>query len=76
MRLLAGDMIVLYTDGVTEARNIADQILGEKRLHSIVRRLSSYSAAQTVETIHLEVEEFSAGCPQFDDRTVMVIKVK
>ena len=76
LRLLPGDMIVLYTDGVTEARNVADQLFGEKRLHSIVRRLSSYSAAQTVETLHLEVEEFSAGCPQFDDRTVMVIKVK
>jgi sigma-B regulation protein RsbU (phosphoserine phosphatase) len=76
VRLQSGDMIVLYTDGVTDSRNHADELFGEERLLAIVRRLSGSTAAQTVETIHLEVEEFSEGVPQFDDRTVMAIKVK
>ncbi len=75
-RLEDGDMILLYTDGVTEARNKAGEIFGEERLRKIVRRLSDYGAAQVVETLHLEVEEFSEAVPQFDDRTVMVIKVR
>jgi serine phosphatase RsbU (regulator of sigma subunit) len=51
-------------------------MFGDERLEAIVRRLNSFTAAQSVETIHLEVEEFSEGVAQLDDRTVMVIRVK
>lgn len=75
IHLQRGDMLVLYTDGVTDARNRHEEVFGEERLKSLVTKLHANTAAQVVETIHLEVEEFSEDVPQFDDRTVMVIKV-
>jgi sigma-B regulation protein RsbU (phosphoserine phosphatase) len=69
-----GDVVVFYTDGVTEAVDEGFDQFGVDRLVEIVRKNSHLSAAALVEKITAEVIVFSKGEPQFDDITLMVLK--
>jgi len=68
------DVVVLYTDGVTEAVDHDFQLFGEARLEAVVRTHAHKPAAAIMEAVLAAVEEFATGEPQFDDMTVMVIK--
>lgn len=68
-----GDMLVLYTDGVTEAVNDADQEFGEARLIEAVRKNRSLSARDLAEAVTAEVLGF-ARRTQHDDITMVVMK--
>ena len=74
---LAGDILVLYTDGVTEAMNIQEESFGVERLEEIVRASSDLSAQEICQTVAAAVREFSSevGGPE-DDLTISIIKVK
>jgi sigma-B regulation protein RsbU (phosphoserine phosphatase) len=69
-----GDTLVLYTDGVTEARNVAEEEFGEERLEAAVRRCGG-GAEQTLCEVLRVVDEFASGAPQHDDITILVAKV-
>ena len=69
-----GDIIVLYTDGITESINAREEMYGEERLHSIIRTNSRLSAVEIMTRILESVQEFTGDMPQFDDITLMVIK--
>jgi sigma-B regulation protein RsbU (phosphoserine phosphatase) len=69
------DVIVLYTDGVTEAANQHDEMFGEERLRNTVRAEAGSSAQDLMEKILEEVKSFCGDWPQSDDITLMVIKV-
>lgn len=73
----AGDVLVLYTDGVVEARNQADEEFGLERLKEVVRASSERRAHEIVKAITTAVDDHSSevGGPE-DDLTVSVIKVK
>jgi phosphoserine phosphatase RsbU/P len=73
--LRKGDIVVLYTDGVTEAINSNEEQFGKERLTSIVEKNSNLPASGLVRRIQQEVAEFSRGQPQFDDLTLMILKV-
>ena len=73
--LRKGDIVVLYTDGVTEAINSNEEQFGKERLTSIVEKNSNLTASGLVERIQQEVAGFSQGQPQFDDLTLMILKV-
>jgi phosphoserine phosphatase RsbU/P len=75
--LRAGDLLVLYTDGVVEARNSADEMFGLPRLEEAVRAYASERAYDIVQAVTGAVYEFAFDMdgPE-DDLTVMVIKVK
>jgi len=73
--LQKGDMVVLYTDGVTEAINNKEEQFGQERLISIAEKNSNLPASELVKRIQQEVAEFSQGQPQFDDITLMILKV-
>lgn len=66
-----GDTLVLYTDGVTEARH-GKKFFGETRLHDLVRSLGSLPAKAITEKIFKEVIDFSGG-NLFDDLALLVI---
>jgi len=69
-----GDVLVLYTDGLVEATNAADEMFGMEGLVTSVRNGGSASSpGETVAHILLTVREFSAGAPQADDQTLVVI---
>ena len=75
VRLEAGDRLVLYTDGLTEAMDVNEQEFGECRLVEMGRRNAALSAAELLETIVKEVSGYSGGSFQ-DDFTLVVVAVK
>jgi sigma-B regulation protein RsbU (phosphoserine phosphatase) len=73
-QLNPGDVLVLYSDGVTEAVDPLDQDFGEERLSNLVGNLRNRPAAEIVEAVHKAVFDFAQGAPQFDDITVVVAR--
>ena len=71
-----GDVLVLYTDGVTEAANRRDELFSEERLRNAVRADAGSSARELMEKILEEVKTFCGDWPQSDDITLIVIKVR
>jgi phosphoserine phosphatase RsbU/P len=69
----AGDILVLYTDGVTEAMNGAGDFFGEDRLREVIRARKGDPAALMVRAIWDAVRSFRGG-EQDDDLTVVVVK--
>jgi sigma-B regulation protein RsbU (phosphoserine phosphatase) len=69
-----GDMLVLYSDGVTEATNQDFDEFGEERFIEVLRRHRSDPAATIVEAVMKALGEFAAGAPQADDITLVVAK--
>lgn len=75
VQLEAGDRLMLYTDGLTEAMNAEEQEFGEARLVELGRRNRALSAAEMVDVIRQEVSGYSGGSFQ-DDFTLVVVAVK
>lgn len=71
-----GESIVLYTDGVTEAFNAAEEPFGEKRLESSLAELYHDDARTIIEEVHNDLGEFIGETPPSDDITMLVIKRK
>jgi serine phosphatase RsbU (regulator of sigma subunit)/putative methionine-R-sulfoxide reductase with GAF domain/anti-sigma regulatory factor (Ser/Thr protein kinase) len=73
IRLNAGDILTLYTDGVTEAFNSANEAYGEERLNAVVLTCGE-SAVSALDAIEESVNAFVAGEPAADDMTLLAIK--
>jgi len=69
-------VVVMYTDGVTEAAGPDNQMFGEERLEDLVRESVGLSAEEIKQRILDEVLSFTAGLPQGDDITLIVLKMK
>ncbi|MBP1706499.1 MAG: Stage sporulation family protein [Chloroflexi bacterium] len=76
IKLDTGDIVVLYTDGVTEAINGREEQFGQDRVITITEKSRNWTAAEIMRQIKDRVLEFSHGQPQFDDITLMVLKIK
>ncbi len=70
-----GDALALYTDGITEAMNAAQDLFGEDRLKDVIRARMDGTAAEIVRAIRETVGAFSGG-ELDDDLTVVVVKGK
>jgi sigma-B regulation protein RsbU (phosphoserine phosphatase) len=70
----SNDIIVMYTDGVTESINQDEELFGEDRLRSIIVSNARLPAVEILVKILDGVREFTGDMPQFDDITLMVIK--
>jgi serine phosphatase RsbU (regulator of sigma subunit) len=70
----AGDTLVCYTDGVTEAVNAADEPFGVARLVEVVVAQQDRSADEVLAGITDALTRFTEGRPPFDDLTMVVIK--
>jgi sigma-B regulation protein RsbU (phosphoserine phosphatase) len=73
-KLQKNDLIVAYTDGVVEARNIAGEEFGFERLQELIIRNRYLKASDIIDKIINAVFEFSHGTVQHDDTTVLVVK--
>ncbi|MCC6698224.1 MAG: SpoIIE family protein phosphatase [Candidatus Hydrogenedentes bacterium] len=71
--LLPGDTIVLYSDGITEARGSNDLLYGDKRLHEELRRLCGLSATDVLARIRSDVETHLGGLDLTDDITLVTV---
>jgi phosphoserine phosphatase RsbU/P len=76
LELQPGDMFVGFTDGISEAMDSTDAEFGEDRLIEILKRCQSRSAAETISCILDQVDAFTAGAPQHDDMTLVVVRVQ
>ena len=69
-----GELLVLYTDGVTESRNDADEEYGEERLKRLVSGVAHEASQAVVEKCIADVTAFRGGARRTDDLTVMAIR--
>lgn len=74
--LSRGDVIVLYTDGITEAMNAQSDLFGEPRLSRIVEEHGHLESGELRERILREIESFVGGADQHDDMTMILLKVE
>jgi sigma-B regulation protein RsbU (phosphoserine phosphatase) len=73
VELEAGDVLLAFTDGVLDARNLADQFFGELKLERLVQQPVG-SAESILETIMQALHEHMAGTEQFDDITLLALR--
>ena len=74
--LLENDVILLFTDGITEAMSKNHEEFSDERLERLVLTLTNKSAEEILKAIKREVQIFTMGAQQSDDITLVVIKVK
>jgi serine phosphatase RsbU (regulator of sigma subunit) len=74
--LSVGDVITLYTDGITEAMNSAGDLFGDGRLSRIIHEHGHLSCGELRERILREIEAFVGGADQHDDMTMILVKVE
>jgi len=72
--IAAGDLLCLYSDGITEASSPTDEEFGLERLCELLTELREHPLSAIVERIDREVREFSAGQPQGDDQTLVLLR--
>jgi len=73
-QLQKGDQIVIYTDGVTDARNPSGEMFGTRRLDRVLEACGPEASA-LLDSILASLENFAAGHPADDDRTLIVARV-
>jgi serine phosphatase RsbU (regulator of sigma subunit) len=76
VNLEPGDFLVIYTDGVSEACNVQNDLFEEARLRKIVEAFEGDDVAELAEAIREGVRTFTQGAAQSDDITVLVIQYK
>lgn len=74
LSLQTGEMLVVYSDGLSEATNAAGEFYGEQRLHQVWTALRGSTAAAAGRILLADVEQFIAGAPQEDDLSLLVIQ--
>jgi sigma-B regulation protein RsbU (phosphoserine phosphatase) len=74
VRLEVGDMLVLYSDGVTEATNSGYDEFAEDRFIQVLRQYRNEPSTKIVEAVTRALNDFTAGAPQADDITLLVAK--
>ncbi|MGC1168521.1 MAG: PP2C family protein-serine/threonine phosphatase, partial [Candidatus Acidiferrales bacterium] len=73
-RLEPHDLLVIYTDGVTEALNEDQEDFGEERLLTQLQVAGAERSALTLSNIMQNLDEFVGSAPQHDDITCMVVR--
>jgi len=74
IRLNPGDLLFLFTDGVTEAFNTREELYGDNRLVTFLEAHSSTPIEEIIKKSNQSVSDFSAGVPQSDDITLLAIR--
>ena len=74
IQLAEDDILLLYTDGITEAMNSRREMFGEERLQEVFRKYGKYNAEDFVTKLKDDIYSFTEGFEQNDDITVVAIK--
>jgi len=75
IKLNSGDLLLLYTDGITEAMNEKDEMFEEERLLNLLKENRGISAQELSQKIVDSVLSFQGSTPQSDDLTLVLLKV-
>lgn len=73
IKLEHGDRFVLYTDGITEAENVLQEQYSTSRLEKFLVQAASYSSAEIIDALLMDVFMFADGAPQSDDIAVLCL---
>lgn len=74
VELRVGDVLLVYSDGVLEASNYADQEFGVEHIEAHLRRARSGSADAVLFSVLGAVQDFAGACPQADDMSLVVVR--
>ena len=74
LQLEQGDTLVMYTDGVTEATDVAHNEFGTERMDAILQQQIGASCQQTIEAVKAGIKDFVGAAEQSDDITMLVVK--
>jgi phosphoserine phosphatase RsbU/P len=74
LELYKGDILVVYSDGLTEAENRQEEVFGEEELRRIIRRAAPQGSHALEQRLLKAIEEFTEGMPQMDDITFVVVE--
>jgi len=74
--LQPGDTIFVYTDGVSEATSAANELYGKQRLLEALERASSGTPEEILAAVKADVDMFVGDAPQFDDITMLSLRIK
>ncbi|MDO4838945.1 MAG: SpoIIE family protein phosphatase [Clostridia bacterium] len=76
LQLEPEDTIFLYTDGVTEATNLSNELYGEVRLNHVLNMCQSKQVENLCHRVKMDVDTFVGNAPQFDDITMLALTYK
>jgi serine phosphatase RsbU (regulator of sigma subunit) len=76
LQLAPGDVIYLYTDGVTEATDLNENLYGEEKLKNLLNSLPHSDTETICKAVKNDVDVFVGEAPQFDDITMLCLKYK
>jgi serine phosphatase RsbU (regulator of sigma subunit) len=74
LQLQAGDLLCLYSDGVTEATSPSGEEYGQDRLEALLRRHLATPLPELRAALDAELREIARGLPQGDDQTVLLLR--
>lgn len=75
IHLHPGDLLVIYTDGVTEAFDAQGEMFAETRLKKAVAEVASNKAGEVVQHVKESLQHFTQGAPQSDDIAMIAVKI-
>ena len=75
LHLLPGDILLAFTDGISEAMNGAEDEWGEDRMVAEAQAHADLNAANLLQRLFCAADEFAAGTPQHDDMTLIVLQI-
>jgi serine phosphatase RsbU (regulator of sigma subunit) len=73
--LLPGDILLAFTDGISEAMNAAEDEWGEDRMVAEAQAHADLNAEQLLQRLFRAADAFAAGAPQHDDMTLVVLRL-
>lgn len=76
LRFCAGDIVVFYTGGVTEALNSQSELYGLERLSNVVSASCHLTSSEILDRILEDISNFSGNQEQYDDITLIVVKAE
>jgi sigma-B regulation protein RsbU (phosphoserine phosphatase) len=76
MTLEPGDLLILYTDGISEAMTHDDEEWGEERMIASALKVRDRPAGEVLRAIFADADRFTAGAPQHDDMTLLILKLE
>lgn len=74
IKLVPGDVVFLYTDGITEAMNDADEMYGKDRMLSCLNGMHDAAPEEIIRRVSEDVASFVNGAEQYDDLTMLAVK--
>lgn len=74
LQLEPGDLLALYSDGVTEAQDVEENEFGEQRLADFLRPIANEPVEGLVDRVFTEIDRFAGDAPQYDDITLLILQ--